>query len=33
MDRIYIIWNPRFGLVYILDLSLLLTQNSFLNYS
>jgi hypothetical protein len=33
MDRFYIIWNLQLGLVYILNLPLLLTQNSYLNYS
>jgi hypothetical protein len=33
MDRIYIIWNLRFDQAYIFDLSLLLTKNSYLNYS
>jgi hypothetical protein len=33
MDRFYIIGNLGFGQVYILDLPLLLTQNSYLNYS
>jgi hypothetical protein len=33
MDRIYIIGNLKFDQVYILDLPLLLTRNSYLNYS
>jgi hypothetical protein len=33
MDKFYIIWNLRFGQVYIFDLLLLLIQNSYLNYS
>jgi hypothetical protein len=33
MDRFYIIGNLVFDQVYILDLLLLLTQNSYLNYS
>jgi len=33
MDKFYIIWNLQLGLVYILNLPLLLTQNSYLNYS
>ncbi len=33
MDRFYIIWNLGFDPVYILDLPLLLTRNSYLNYS
>jgi hypothetical protein len=33
MDRSYIIWNLIFDQVYIFDLPLLLTQNSYLNYS
>jgi len=32
MDRFYIIWSLGFGQVYIFDLPLLLTQNSYLNY-
>ncbi len=32
MDRFFIIGNLRFGQVYILDLLLLLTWNSYLNY-
>jgi hypothetical protein len=33
MDRFHIIWSLGFGQVYILDLPLLLTRNSYLNYS
>jgi hypothetical protein len=33
MDKFYIIENLGFGQVYILELPLLLTQNSYLNYS
>jgi len=33
MDPFSIIWNLGFGQVYILDFTLLLTQNSYLNYS
>jgi hypothetical protein len=33
IDRFYIIWNLGFGQVHILNLPLLQTQNSYLNYS
>jgi len=33
MDPFSIIWNLGFGQVYILDFPLLLTRNSYLNYS
>jgi hypothetical protein len=33
MNKFYIIKNLRFGQVYILDLPLLLTWNSYVNYS
>jgi hypothetical protein len=33
MDRFYIIGNLVFDQIYILDLPLLLTQNSYSNYS
>jgi hypothetical protein len=33
MDRFYIIWGLKFSQIYIPELPLLLTQNSYLNYS
>jgi hypothetical protein len=33
MDKFYIFWNLGFDQGYILDLPLLLTWNSYLNYS
>jgi len=33
VNKSYIIWNLKFGQVYIFDLPLLLTQNNYLNYS